>query len=100
PFDRRALNDVLCKWLSPAAPQPDNATDNAGKRGLLPDLDAGVLDELWESLQWRSEPLSQIRSTFNDSLKPIVPLLKVGGPAERSTLLRHLHTLLGSSGMV
>lgn len=100
PFDRKALNEILCKWLSPSAPAPANATDSGGRQGMLPDLDETVLDELWESLQWRSEPLRQIRSTFNDSIRPILALLVKGGPAESSTMLRHLHTLLGSSGMV
>lgn len=99
PFDRRALNDILCKWLAPAKPA-DESEDLGKKLARLPELDAAVLNELWESLQWRVSPLKQIHSTFNESLRPVIPLLKSGGPGERTTLLRHLHTLLGSSGMV
>lgn len=99
PFDRRALNDILCKWLAPPAATSENM--EIGRRvAQMPDLDARVLDELFESLQWRIAPLNQIRSTFNDSLKPLAPLLRSAGPADRGTLQRHLHTLLGSSGMV
>ena len=99
PFDRRALNDILCKWLDPAK-TTDDPRDIERKLTQLPDLDAAVLNELCESLQWRVAPLKQIHATFNESLRPTIQLLRTGGPAERVIIQRHLHTLLGSSGMV
>jgi PAS domain S-box-containing protein len=99
PFDRRALNDLLCKWLAPAKPAAETP-DVGTQMARLPDLDEQVLEELWESLQWRIAPLTQIRQTFAESLKPLVPLLRSASPADRPALQRYLHTLLGSAGMV
>ena len=99
PFDRRALNDILCKWLDPSKPA-ESPAELEKQLTQLPDLDAAVLNELCESLQWRVAPLKQIHATFNESLRPTIQLLRSGGPDERTTILRHLHTLLGSSGMV
>src|SRR5690606_26740805 len=45
PFDRRALNDILCKWLAPPAAVTEDMDISKGM-AQLPDLDAGVLDEL------------------------------------------------------
>jgi len=100
PFNRQALNAVLRKWLAPGSnATTEAATDLDARIGMHADLDVGVFDELRESLQWKSEPLERIRSSFTSSVKQVLPLLK-DPDVERKLLLRHLHTLMGSSGMV
>jgi HPt (histidine-containing phosphotransfer) domain-containing protein len=100
PFGRQALSELLAKWLDPGNRQHPQAASLDANIGLLPDLDEKVLDELWESLRWQREPLQRICTTFAESLESIVGALKEGVHTDRKALLRHLHAVLGSSGMV
>jgi PAS domain S-box-containing protein len=100
PFNRQALNTILCKWLAPGSnAATEGTTDLDARIGMHPDLDIGVFDELRESLQWKNEPLQRIRASFTSSVERILPLLENPG-ADPQALQRHLHTLMGSSGMV
>lgn len=100
PFDRRALSEILCKWLSPDGSRKPAARDPGKHAGTLPDLDARVLDDLWEGLQWKREPLEKIRAAFVRSVEQMLPLMTGGQEAPRPALSRHIHALLGSPGMV
>lgn len=97
PFDRHALNATLCRWL--AAEAGGDPLGSASRAGMHPDLDTDVLDELRASLQWRNELLERIRSSFVASVEEAVTLLATPA-APRDALLRQLHTLTGSAGMV
>jgi HPt (histidine-containing phosphotransfer) domain-containing protein len=100
PFDRRALNAILRKWLAAGSNAATEATTELDARmGMHPDLDVGIFDELRESLQWKSEPLERIRASFASSVQTTLPLLE-DPDVDPKLLLRHLHTLMGSSGMV
>jgi CheY-like chemotaxis protein/nitrogen-specific signal transduction histidine kinase/HPt (histidine-containing phosphotransfer) domain-containing protein len=100
PFGRRALSEMLCKWLAPKAAVPAGVTSRESRPDLQPDVDTAVLNELWQSLQWRLEPLQRIRDTFVNSLETLVPLLRSADPATAPAIQRQLHTILGSAGMV
>ncbi|MEJ0040541.1 MAG: ATP-binding protein [Gammaproteobacteria bacterium] len=99
PFGRSGLNAVLCKWLAPGA-GGDAKHDPQARLAVLPDLDVKVLDELRDSLQWRMEPLKRICTTFTGSAQQTLALLDGSRGLDRQALQRHLHTLLGSAGMV
>jgi CheY-like chemotaxis protein len=100
PFNRAALNAVLRKWLAAGSgADADAAVGLDARAGMHPDLDVGVFDELRESLQWKSAPLERIRTSFVATVERTLPLLE-NPDADRNALLRHLHTVMGSSGMV
>lgn len=99
PFGRPALNDVLCKWLEPGRGRTRTG-DPMDKLQTLPDVDEAVFNDLRESLQWKREPLQRICTTFVSSAQNALPLLDGSAGTDRRTLSRHLHTLVGSSGMV
>jgi hypothetical protein len=100
PFNRAALNAVLCKWLAPGSTADADPTTQLDARiGMHPDLDVGVYDELRESLQWKNEPLERIRTAFTASVERALPMLD-SPDADRKALQRQLHTVMGSAGMV
>lgn len=104
PFGRQALHEMLCKWLAPQGTAAASAnTDLAARVAALPVLDERVFREVWAGLQWRAEPLRNIRSSFTHSGREVVKLLQRGASldqAGRKALQRRLHTLVGSAGMV
>ena len=59
PFAKSALNDVLCKWLSPQSSSSAEGT-LAERVAALPTLDGGVFEELRESLHWQLPPLRKM----------------------------------------
>lgn len=99
PFGRPALHEILCKWLRPD-PAARKAELRASKVEELPDLDSRVFQELRESLEWRPEPMRRICETFTTSARCIFPLMDGSIGLDRRALLRQLHALLGSAGMV
>jgi len=101
PFGRQALHAILCKWLGPApGTTTPAAEDFAAKVANLPALDPSVFEELRESLQWKLEPLRNIRKTFASSARETLALLDGTCAVDRRSVRRQLHTLLGSAGMV
>lgn len=99
PFGRQALSALLCKWLTGDATGATEGSLNA-RADMRPDLEVSVLDELWESLNSQPEPMKQIRNSFIGFLEKVLLLLNDGAKADKPQILRHLHTALGSAGMV
>ncbi|MBX5460759.1 MAG: response regulator [Steroidobacteraceae bacterium] len=103
PFGRQALHEMLCKWLAPQSAAASVSTELAARVASLPVLDDCVFQELWAGLQWRIEPLRNIRSSLAQSARKTVKLLQKAASldeAGRKALQRQLHTLVGSAGMV
>jgi len=101
PFGRAALSEVLCKWLVADGGERAAADETRPDRvSTVPSLDTEVFDELSQALQWRRESLQRICTTFISSAEQALPLLTATSDGDRRSLARHLHTLLGSSGMV
>ncbi|MEJ0040539.1 MAG: response regulator [Gammaproteobacteria bacterium] len=100
PFGRQALHALLCKWLEPARISDRVNDELAAQVRALPALDVVVFDELRQSLQWRVEPLQRICTTFTDSARNAFGVIEGSTGIDRRALRRHLHTLLGSAGMV
>jgi len=126
PFTKSVLSDLLCKWLVPpdgdflagrsvtgAQVGADADTDIAALIGELPVLAAPVFDELWQSLQWRLTPLRKIYESFLSVAHETLDALHRSAATERLAkespagtsgdgvvLVRRLHTLLGSAGLV
>jgi len=99
PFGRRVLSDAQCKWLEPASAARAHE-DLAGTLASLPALDVSAFDDLRDSLQWKSERLRHICVMFVSSAENLFGLFDGSAGIDRRALLRHLHTLLGSAGMV
>ncbi len=99
PFGKSALNDMLCKWLSP---ETSSAADTLAERvAALPTLDASVFEELRESLQWQIPPLRKIYASFEESASDTANLVGAGAsPAQQELTVRRLHSLQGSAGLV
>jgi CheY-like chemotaxis protein len=100
PFGKSALNDMLGRWLSP---KPGGASKGtlAERVAKLPMLDAGVFEELRESLHWQLPPLRKIYASFRESAHEIADLAAQadgGSGVERAA--RRLHSLQGSAGLV
>jgi len=95
PFGRSALNDMLCKWLEPRPDQEGRTLETT--LSMLPIVDAGVFDELWKNLQWRSAPMRRISDSFIQTIRGVCASLE---RFDQARLQRELHTLLGSSGMI
>jgi PAS domain S-box-containing protein len=98
PFAKSALNDVLCKWLSPQPSANDERT--LGERvAALPALDMLVYEELRESLHWQLPPLRKIYASFRESAHETVAVVSTPG-ASAELAGRRLHSLQGSAGLV
>lgn len=98
PFGKSALNDALGRWL---APQPSAASKRtlAERVAALPTLDAGVFEELRESLNWQLPPLRKIYVSFRESAEEIAGLA-TGAEGGAEVAARRLHSLQGSAGLV
>jgi HPt (histidine-containing phosphotransfer) domain-containing protein len=100
PFAKSALNDVLCKWLSP---QPSSSAEGtlAERVAALPTLDAGVFEELRESLHWQLPPLRKIYASFRESAQETASTIATpAGLPNVESAGRRLHSLQGSAGLV
>jgi CheY-like chemotaxis protein len=100
PFGKSALNDMLCKWLSPGS--GSDAEDSLADRvRALPTLDAAVFEELRESLHWQLPPLRKIYASFQESANDTANLVSATAPvADHELSVRRLHSLQGSAGLV
>jgi PAS domain S-box-containing protein len=100
PFGKSALNDMLCKWLSPDS--AGDAADTLAERvAALPTVDASVFDELRESLHWQLPPLRKIYASFQESASDTLKLVSGELPTVDHELeVRRLHSLQGSAGLV
>lgn len=92
PFTKGGLSRLLNQWLAAAV----GAGDDAGE---WPALDLGVLQELWESVGWRTSALSKIYESFIANVRSAIYLLATDNPPV-SQVRRALHTIRGSGGMV
>ncbi|AMN46943.1 hypothetical protein ACG33_07500 [Steroidobacter denitrificans] len=95
PFGRRALNDMLCKWLEPHSKLQALALE--ATLATLPAVDASIFDELWKNLQWQSAHMRRISDSFIQTIRAVCASLE---RFDQAMLRRELHTLLGSSGMI
>jgi len=104
PFRRAGLNEILCKWLVDGggrrADGRGGTTDVAQLAASLPVLDMPMFNELRSSLQWKKESLNRICSTFTEAARKVADSVESASAADHRTVLRLLHTLLGSAGMV
>jgi len=96
PFDRRALNDILCKWLEPKN-KPRTPEPLADAIPKLPAIEADIFDELWRNLQWQLQPMRHIGQTFLASVNETDAMFD---EPDGARMRRQLHTLLGTSGMI
>ena len=100
PFTKSVLSDLLCKWLVPGA-NPGSDADIGAVIAELPVLAAPVFDELWQSLQWRVSPLKKIYESFLSVAHETLDILhRAAGTGDGTVLVRRLHTLVGSAGLV
>jgi CheY-like chemotaxis protein/HPt (histidine-containing phosphotransfer) domain-containing protein len=97
PFGKSALNEMLGRWLAPQSTTASKGTI-AERVALLPTLDAGVFEELQESLRWQLPPLRKIYASFRESAEEIASLAAESGRADLAA--RRLHSLQGSAGLV
>ena len=99
PFGKAGLSEILGKWLSPP-------TGDAGRVPLAqeismrPELDAGVFDELRQSLNWQLPPLRKIYYSIRESAQNAVAALGGGVPQDLELAERRLHSLQGGAGLV
>jgi|GEM_PF-1065717 len=100
PFGRPALHSVLCKWLESASAGQRATEELESKVSQLPALDVDVFQELRQSLRWKREPLARICTTFTSAAQSAFSTADGSTGIDRRALRRHLHTLLGSAGMV
>jgi CheY-like chemotaxis protein len=100
PFTKSTLSDLLCKWLVPGANAIRDA-DITERIVELPVLVGPVFEELWQSLQWRMGPLRKIYESFLSVAHETLDILhRAAATGDGTVLVRRLHTLLGSAGMV
>ena len=92
PFNKATLSRYLGHWLA--------EEQNGGAEKTEPVLDVIVFEELWESLQWRTKPLEGIYDAFYKNVRDTMQLLSRLSDAPKPQLLRLLHTVRGSAGMV
>ncbi len=92
PFTKGALSRLLNQWL----PTAGNAQDD---EAAWPALDLTVLQELWESVGWRTSALSKIYESFIANVRSAIYLLATDNPP-LPQVRRSLHTIRGSGGMV
>lgn len=100
PFGKSALNDMLCKWLSPQSASGSESVLSE-RVAALPTLDASVFEELRESLHWQLPPLRKIYASFRESADDTANLAAgAAGDGEQELAIRKLHSLQGSAGLV
>jgi signal transduction histidine kinase/CheY-like chemotaxis protein len=100
PFTKSTLSDLLCKWLVPGANAISDG-DITERMMQLPVLVGPVLEELWQSLQWRIGPLRKIYASFLSVAHETLDMLhRATATGDGTVLARRLHTLIGSAGMV
>jgi CheY-like chemotaxis protein len=92
PFTKSALSRLLNQWL----PTAGNTQDD---EAAWPALDLMVLQELWESVGWRTSALSKIYESFIANVRSAVYLLATDNPPLLQ-VRRSLHMIRGSGGMV
>jgi len=100
PFARAALHEMLCRWLHPGKHPPGGGAAGSGpaagpRKRIV--LDENVFVELWESVRWQTRPMLQIRDSFRETVARAVSAIE---NEEGSSLHRHLHTLVGTAGMI
>lgn len=92
PFDRKDLSRVLRTWLRPNA-----GTSGSSSSPAQPVVDEAVFTELWESFNWKTEPLRNIARSFQETIAQCLAAFDGDDPEE---VRRHLHTVVGTSGMI
>jgi signal transduction histidine kinase/CheY-like chemotaxis protein len=92
PFTKSALSRLLNQWL----PTSGKAVEDPD---AWPALDLTVLQELWESVGWRTSALSKIYESFIANVRSAIYLLATDNPP-MVQVRRSLHTIRGSGGMV
>jgi len=92
PFTKSALSRLLNQWL----PTTTHAVDD---EAAWPALDLTVLQELWESVGWRTSALRKIYESFIANVRSAIYLLATDNPP-LPQVRRALHTIRGSGGMV
>jgi signal transduction histidine kinase/CheY-like chemotaxis protein len=92
PFTKGALSRLLNQWLPTAGGQQDD-------EAAWPALDLAVLQELWESVGWRTSALRKIYESFIANVRSAIHLLETDTPP-LPQVRRSLHTIRGSGGMV
>ena len=92
PFTKGALSRLLNQWLPTGAKAQDDPAE-------WPALDMTVLQELWESVGWRTSALSKIYESFIANVRGAIYLLATDN-LPLTQVKRSLHTIRGSGGMV
>jgi signal transduction histidine kinase/CheY-like chemotaxis protein len=92
PFTKGGLSRLLSQWLATTGGTEDGAA-------AAPTIDLSVLQELWESVGWRTSALRQIYDSFIANVRSVTYLLATDSPPV-SQVRRSLHTIRGSGGMV
>lgn len=92
PFDRRELSRILRTWL-----KPSKAITDAVGQPAHSVVDHAVLIELWESVNWQTEPLRNIATGFKETIARCVTSFERGDPTD---IRSHLHTVIGTGGMI
>jgi signal transduction histidine kinase/CheY-like chemotaxis protein len=92
PFTKGALSRLLNQWLSKTGGAKEDPA-------AWPALDLAVLEELWESVGWRTSALRKIYDSFITNVRGTIYLLGTDNmPVVQ--VKRSLHTIRGSGGMV
>jgi signal transduction histidine kinase/CheY-like chemotaxis protein len=92
PFTKGALSRLLNQWLSKTGEAKDDPD-------AWPALEMAVLEELWESVGWRTSALRKIYESFIANVRGAIYLLATDNmPVVQ--VRRSLHTIRGSGGMV
>jgi len=92
PFTKGSLSRLLNQWLSKAEVAKDDPD-------AWPALDMTVLEELWESVGWRTSALGKIYESFVANVRSCIYLLATDN-LPLVQVRRSLHTIRGSGGMV
>lgn len=92
PFTKGALSRMLNQWLPTAGNVPEDTA-------AWPALDLTVLQELWESVGWRTSALGKIYESFIANVRGAIHLLESDN-LPLTQVRRSLHTIRGSGGMV
>lgn len=92
PFTKGALSRLLNQWLSKTRETKDDPA-------AWPALEVAVLEELWESVGWRTSALRKIYESFIANVRGTIYLLATDNMPV-TQVRRSLHTIRGSGGMV